>query len=213
MTFLEFKNLYEINTRRGVKICGDDEFRLLMARTAAKIHRAITVLEKIETDDRNISVDYYLSKKYFVAKFRPPLAQTDEIDYEDESLLAALGYGIAAARAGDDKDRFKFNKLYLAALCEYETSNFDDVSCDLESALGAKGYAKPYEIGSEVGTYFIWDEEFLNNLDFYMADRVKCKGLSCRKFIYKFMDFQNGKYQDRADLRDLDRVMRARIRP
>ena len=184
-----------------------------MARTAAKIHRAITVLEKIETDDRNISVDYYLSKKYFVAKFRPPLAQTDEIDYEDESLLAALGYGIAAARAGDDKDRFKFNKLYLAALCEYETSNFDDVSCDLESALGAKGYAKPYEIGSEVGTYFIWDEEFLNNLDFYMADRVRCKGLSCRKFIYKFMDFQNGKYQDRADLRDLDRVMRARIRP
>ena len=60
MTFSEFKNTYEINTRRGVKICGDDEFRLLMARTAAKIHRAITVLEKIETDDRNISVDYYL---------------------------------------------------------------------------------------------------------------------------------------------------------
>lgn len=212
MKFKEFKDRYKIATRNSVAVAGDDEFKLLLAETAADIHRAVTPLEKMEIDDRNFKVDYYVDNKYFVRKFQAPENDESEIDFLDEMLLRALVYGVAVKRCIDEKNEYKYTKEYNKAITEYELNNFDERSYDLEHALVARGWIKPYELNAAIDEY-IWDETFLSKLDFWLANVPTLKNISYRKFIYRFIDFQNGKISDRKDLIALDKVMKARIRP
>lgn len=135
MKFKEFKDRYKIATRNAAKMADNDEFKLLLAETAADIHRAVTPLEKMEIDDRNFKIDYYVDNKYFVRKFEAPESDESEIDFLDEMLLRALVYGVAVKRC---KDEYKYTKAYNKAITEYELNNFDERSYDLEHALAVR---------------------------------------------------------------------------
>ncbi|WP_172201072.1 hypothetical protein [Campylobacter sp. RM16188] len=209
-----FKEQLQIFTRGDIKLPGFDELKMLMDDVAADIHRAVTPLEKIELDTLDFEVDYHINDKYFVRKFKS-IEDNDEfnIDFVDEMLINALINGIALKRCYDEKKFAKYNRAYLKALSVYEINNFDERSYEMDSALAAKGWLKPYDINYALDTRYVWDEEFINKLDFWMANIHTAKNLSYRKFVYLFIDFQNGKADSRRDLRELDRLMKARIRP
>ena len=64
-----------------------------------------------------------------------------------------------------------------------------------------------------LNAYYEWDEGFLSELDFYLSDNSKIRGLSVEKFIKHFIDYQNGvAASQREDIKDLDRVMSERVR-
>lgn len=212
MTFAEFKNRFNIATRGDIKICDDEDFKVLISETAADIHRAVTPLEKVEIDDRNFVVDYYLDENYFVRKFVDVADDDSHIDFLDEMLLKALIYGIAVKWCSNEM-LFKFDSLYKKAICEYELNNFDERSFDIEHALAARGWLKPYVMSEKLDQY-VWNEYFLSKLEFWLANVPTLKHISYRKFIYDFIDFQNGKAKvQRKDMVELDRVMKNRIRP
>ncbi|MDL0088489.1 hypothetical protein [Campylobacter gastrosuis] len=230
MTFLEFKEQYKILTRGDVMIAGDDELKLLMALAAKDIHRAVTPLEKIELDYLNLKKDFDIDDKYFVREFLTPKNDNDEIDFIDEMLLMALVYHIAKQRARGDELKNNYEMAYKRALMEYEFNNFSDESYNLEMALGRRGWLKPYVINDSLEPYYEWDEKFIANLDFYMANVSRIKNLNYRKFIYLFIDYQNNKtlpskhlkdavpigsgyvlVNQREDLKALDRFMSKKI--
>ena len=67
---------------------------------------------------------------------------------------------------------------------------------------------------SEKLDQYVWNEYFLNKLEFWLANVPTLKHISYRKFIYDFIDFQNGKAKvQRKDMIELDRIMKNRIRP
>ena len=214
MTVSEFRQRLEVYTRGDIKMPAFEEFKILAGVVAAEIVRFVTPLEMIELDTLDFEVEYYIDEKYFVRKFRPLLnADSGEIDFLDEKLIDALAYGIAYKRTGDIQKIAKYKTLYLRALSDYEINNFDERSYDLDHALAARGWAKPYDINYALDTHFVWDEAFLDKLDYWMANISTTKNLSYRKFVYLFIDFQNGKGANRRDMKELDIIMKKRIKP
>ena len=214
MTVSEFRQRLAVYTRGDIKMPDFEEFKILAGVTAAEIMRSVTPLEMIELDTLDFEAEYHLDDKYFVRKFKPPLdAKDGEIDFLDEKLIDALAYGMACKRTGDIQKIAKYKNLYLRALSVYETNNFDERSYDLDHSLAARGWAKPYDINYALNTHFVWDEAFLDKLDYWMANISTTKNLSYRKFVYLFIDFQNGKGIDRRDMKELDIIMKKRIRP
>ena len=230
MRLAAFKEKLQIYTRGDIKTPRFDELETLMDEVAANIYRAVTPLEKIELDTLDFEVDYHLNDKYFVRKFKTITDDDEcEIDFLDEMLLKALVYGVALKRCYDEKRASKYKREYLKALTEYELNNFDERSYDIDAALSAKGWAKPYDVNYALDTRYVWDEEFINKLDFWMANLHTVKDLSYRKFVYLFVDFQNqrsddaggvseqggenGKADSRRDLKELDVIMKRKIRP
>lgn len=213
MKLREFQNRLAIFTRGDIKAPELSELKILMSEAAVDIHRAITPLEKIEIDIKNLKADYFINDRYFVRKFKEPSGEEDEVDFLDEMLIEALMCKVAFKRCFDDKQRAKYKRSYLSALTKYELNNFDDRSFDLESSLRAKGWMKPYVINSALDNYYEWDVVFIKNLDYYMANIPKTRDLSCEKFIRLFFDYQNKKIDlGREDLRELDRLMKNKIR-
>ncbi|MFL1707065.1 hypothetical protein ACHJH3_08685 [Campylobacter sp. MOP7] len=213
MKLKEFKTQLQIYTRGDIKAPEFDELKILMSEAAADIHRAITPLEKIEIDIKNIERDYFIDDRYFVRKFKEPENEEDEVDFLDKMLIKALMCGVAFKRSIDEKQRVKYKRSYMSALTKYELNNFDDRSYDLEASLRVKGWMKPYVINSALDNYYEWDVVFIKNLDYYMANIPKTRDLSCEKFIRLFFDYQNKKIDpDREDLRELDRLMKNKIR-
>ncbi|AQW87104.1 hypothetical protein CPIN18021_0257 [Campylobacter pinnipediorum subsp. caledonicus] len=213
MTLSAFKRQYEIITRGDVKIPDDNEFFMLMEKSALEITRATTPLELIEIDHRHFEVDYYIDKKYFVRKFKLPKNDNDEIDFLDKMLLNALCALIARDRAKEDKFYYKYDRLYKSAMCEYNLNNFDERSYNTEEALKAQGWLKPYDINYAIDSFYVWDSDFIQKLDYWMANVYTIKNLSYRKFIYLFIDYQNQKIDpDREDLRELDKLMKDKTR-
>lgn len=211
MKLKEFKAQLQIYTRGDIKAPEADELKMLMSEVAADIHRAITPLEKIEIDIKNFEVDYYINNVYFVRKFKEPSGDEDKIDFLDKMLLKALIYGVAAKRCYDEKMSYKYRRLYLKALTDYEINNFDERSYDLEASLIARGWMKPYTINYSLDSNYIWDKDFISSLDFYIANIQKTKDLSYRKFVQLFIDYQNKKIPfDREDLKELDKIMKAK---
>ena len=156
MTVSEFRQRLVIYTRGDIKMPDFEEFKILAGVTAAEIVRFVTPLEMIELDTLDFEVEYYIDEKYFVRKFRPPLnADSGEIDFLDEKLIDALAYGIAYKRTGDIQKIAKYKTLYLRALSDYEINNFDKHNYDLDHALAARGWAKPYNINYALDTHFV----------------------------------------------------------
>lgn len=215
MKLAAFKEQLQIYTRGDIKTPGFDELKVLMDEAAAEIHRAVTPLEKIEIDSRDFEVDYHINDKYFVRKFKSIEDDEEcEIDFLDEMLIKALIYGIALKRCYDERRFAKYHRAYLKALTTYETNNFDERSYDMDAALAVKGWAKPYDVNYALDTNYIWDEDFINKLNFWMANLHTVKNLSYRKFVYLFVDFQNGKIDsNRRDLKELDLIMKKKIKP
>ena len=95
----------------------------------------------------------------------------------------------------------------------YQAAIYDGYEVDnLQSALNKWGYAKPYVVTKALNAYYEWDEAFLSELDFYLSDNSKIRGLSVEKFVQHFIDYQNGvAVSERDDIKDLDRVMSERM--
>lgn len=225
MRFEEFKKRYTLATRGDIAI-NDDELRFLLKPCINEIVRQITPLELIEIDHRNFEVDYFIDNKYFVRKVQIPQNDNDLIGFADEALLEALIYSLAYKRGFDMNLKQQYRREYLKNLNQYELNNFNENSYDLDTALALKGWAKPYEINYALDEFYVWDSEFIDNLDFYMANVPSIKNLSYAKFIYLFIDYQNNKQSpsqnvrpqyaneqiQRADLAALDKLMSAKIK-
>ncbi|WP_298953949.1 hypothetical protein [uncultured Campylobacter sp.] len=211
MTFSNFKERLQIATRPDVLAPSDEEIKTLMGEAALEICKAITPLEMIEIDHRSFEVAYHLEGDYFVRKFKLPAKDSDEIDFKDDSLISALLYGIAAKHGRDDFFQ-KYRSFYQRSLCEYELNNFDENTPDLTAALVRSGYLKPYSVNYAMSSTYRFVPEFLEKLDFWLADIARARNLSWRNFIYDFIKYQN-KQIDRADLAALDKIMKEKVKP
>ncbi|QCD52507.1 hypothetical protein [Campylobacter sp. RM16192] len=213
MKLAEFRDKLTLYTRGDINPPDFSELSELASEVAREIHIAVTPLEKIEIDTKHFEADYFIDDKYFVRKFKDLEDNNNfEIDFFDQMLIRALLCGIALKRCIDTNRYKKYIKDYNKALINYELNNFDERSYDLDSSLRAKGWAKPYDINSAIDNYYVWDEGFISNLDYYMANIPKTRDLSYAKFIKLFFDYQNKLITpDREDLRELDRYMKNKI--
>ena len=183
----------------------------LIYRAAATISDEIEPLELVECDKRFFEVYRHIDEYYFIRKFK---IYDDSFGYDDENLNSALLYLFCFRVSAIAQNQSYFISLARKAMMAYQATIYDGYEVnDLQKALSRWGYAKPYVVTKALNAYYEWDEGFLSELDFYLSDNSKIRGLSVEKFIQHFIDYQNGvTSSQRADIKDLDRVMSERVR-
>lgn len=183
----------------------------LIYRAAATISDEIEPLELVECDKRFFEVYRHIDEYYFIRKFK---IYNDSFGYDDENLNSALLYLFCFSISSVLQNQNYFISLARKAMMAYQAAIYDGYEVDnLQSALNKWGYAKPYVVTKALNAYYKWDEAFLSELDFYLSDNSKIRGLSVEKFVQHFIDYQNGvAVSERDDIKDLDRVMSERVR-
>ncbi|MBP3675212.1 hypothetical protein [Campylobacter sp.] len=182
----------------------------LIYRAAATISDEIEPLELVECDKRFFEVYRHIDEYYFIRKFE---IYDDSFGYDDENLNSALLYLFCFSISSVLQNQNYFISLARKAMMAYQATIYDGYEVnDLQKALNKWGYAKPYVVTKALNAYYKWDEVFLSELDFYLSDNSKIRGLSVEKFIKHFIDYQNGvAVSERNDIKDLDRVMSERM--
>lgn len=206
MTYKEFKKEFDaIFWRDGVHT--DERFYSLFKLSAENIINSYDVLELIEMDENSAGVYRRIDSKYFLRPFATQNSESSLIDFENMCLINALLY-LCASKMSIDKAA-EYKSEFFKYINDYQNSLWDESCGDIEAVLKKNGYYRPYTITTALsGVRYNFDKAFLENLNKYLADVSSAKNLSYEKFIKLFIEFQDGKHQNREDLRQLDMTMR-----
>lgn len=176
----------------------------IIMQSARNILSSYEILDYIEIDRKGFNNLRDINDIFFIKDFE---IKNDEIKFDDFNVLSALLYNVAKEISIEDKDGLQIK--YFKNIGMYQMAKFLPKLDTLEKVLTHWGYAKPYSINYAINPYYLWDENFLNNLDTYMSDTPKRRGLGYERFIELFILFQN-KEIFRNDLDNLDKTMSSR---
>lgn len=198
MTFGEFKT-------RFYALCNREDSRLyeLVIQVGNEILMNKLALDHVEIDTDAAAVLRRLDERYFIRPFSMANRDSAKIDFDDERLVFALFYRCAMFFSFDNAafyEREYYKNLNSYCFSSEETKSLKDI-------ITTAGYDYPYTIERTLlSKNYLFYDDFLSSLDWFLADVSRAKGLSYEKFIKLFVDYQDGKV-DRQDLKALDMAM------
>ncbi len=214
MTLAEFKKLVDMKLRGDVKVDElktDGTFLLVLGMAYERVLSSpVTLYEYMEIDYRSFKTYKQIDKKYFVRTFNAPVEDTDSMDFENPKLLNALVYTCASLLAFEYRNQVRLGNMAIRELSGYELDCYGSEDYTIEDSLKFLGLYKPYEMDYSMEDPYVWNEDFLIQLDVYLMDTTQYIDPSYMRFINDFISFQDVNLQTRFDLVSMDNAMQER---
>lgn len=181
-------------------------FDELVMLNANEMLNSIISLDHIELDRGSFEVFRELDDGYFLRPFVLQKSEESLIDFKDYNLISALFYKCAMHLSTEGI--VEYEKSYFKQINAYNAKIMSETASSIDEILAKAKYSIPYKY-DERNTYeaYAWDEDFLKNLDYYLANEKANAGYKYRRFVWWFKAYQNGAKDARSDIIALDEKM------